>query len=442
MISAILTTSCKEIRDLLKAIDKYGYKSSIPLGKKEIPVDKLLTGSYVYNDLPLIISEKDNLTYQIKFLSTELDGTDIVVEAFLSKIGNSKYLNIDLGYNYSFLKISAVSITRDVNVKLLRNSIDQVVTEKNLVSWLLKNGEKDDFLNKDSIPVDIFYSFSFTRITNERAYHIKAEQLQAKKEVLFNTCKDYETYKTLLEKYPGDQLLTNARESIFRKCNTIDDYKEFVSYFADDALSLKAKKMITEMTLYIKDSVDFNASKVKNDIDAYLNFIEGCSTTKFKDSAASRLTPLIANISEDNIEWKWNGGAKNEAIKLIFYKIDYAGRYININWYNEHLTIYCLKLQQPEIKEKALLYLDKLASGNTTKNELLDLYISKGFIFWSLERYDQSIEVFRSRIKEIYLNKNDLTFKKSIKENYKKFQSEGIKFPDNKNIWKKIKKLN
>lgn len=437
-----MTTSCKEIRDLLKAIDKYGYKSSVPLTKKELPVEKLLLGSFVYNDLPIIISEKDANTYLIKFLSTELDGNDIEVDAFLSKVGNSKYLNLDLGYSYSFLKISDVSISRDVNVKLLRNTIDQYVTEKNLVSWLVKNGDRDEFLNKDSVEVDIFYTFSFTRISQDRAYQIKAEQLKEKKEALFNSCNDYETYDKLSAKYPGDPLLAHAREGIFKECRSISDYQTFVDKFADDVLSEKAKKLIVEKQLYIKDSLAFNSIKNSNDIDIYLKFIEGCATQKFKDSASIRITPLIAKISEDNIEWKWNGGEKNEALKLIFYKIDFNGKYINSAWYNEHIAAYCLKIQQPELKEKGIIYIDKLAVGNPTKDELLDLYISKGFILWSLAKYDQAIDVFKSKINEHYNNRDGLSFKKSLKDRFKKYQKDGIVFPDEKAMWKKIKNLN
>jgi hypothetical protein len=441
LFTLIFSTSCKEIRDLLKAIDKYGYKSSIPLSKKELPVEKLLLGSFVYNDLPIIISEKDATTYIIKFLSTELDGTDIEVEAFLSKIGNSKYLNLDLGYSYSFLKISDVSISRDVNVKLLRNTIDQYVTEKNLVSWLVKNGDDDEFINKDSLEVDIFYNFNFTRISQERAYQIKAEQLKEKKEQLFNSCKDYETYKFLSAKYPGDALLANAREGIFKNCKSISDYQDFVLFFPNDIFTEKAKEIIAQKVLYEKDSVDYSLARSKNEIDAYISFIDKCTTQKFKDSASAKLTPLIGKITEDYIEWKWNGDDRKEAIKLIFFKIDYNGKYLKTGWYNEHLTRYCLKMQQAEMKEQGIKYIDKMALNNVTKDELLDLYISKGFLFWSLEKYDQSLEVFRSKINEEYNNNESLTFKSSIKEKYKKYQKEGIKFPDEKAMWKKIKNL-
>lgn len=445
-----LSSSCKEIRDLLKAIDKYGYKSKTPLGKKETPIDKLIIGSYVFKSMPIIISEKDNYTYILKFLSTELDVKDIEIEAFITEIGTSKYLNLDLGYSYSFLKISDVSITRDVSVKLLKNTLNPYINEKNLKSWLLKHDGEDEFVTQDSTTLDIFYTFSFLKITEERAYKIKAEQLQEKKEYLFSSCTDYETYKTLSAKYTGDPALAKAREAILNKCTTIDDYKTFVSFFANDILSEKANKIIIEKTLFIKDSIDFYNIKTNSEIngnlrfesiDIYLKFIEGCSTTSFKDSASKLLIPLIEKITEDNIEWKWNSEDKTEAVKLIFFKIEYNPHNLNISWYREHLTFYCLNIGQADLKEKALLSLDKLALSNTSKDELLDLYLSKGFLFWSLGKNEQAIDVFKSKINETYQNKEDLTFKKNIKISYHAFHKQGILFPDEKNMWKKIKKL-
>ena len=153
------------------------------------------------------------------------------------------------------------------------------------------------------------------------------------------------------------------------------------------------------------------------------------------------LPPIAEKITEDNIEWKWNGGDKKEAIMLITYKIDYAPKYTNLSWYRERLTNYGLNIEQAVMKEKALFYLDKLAMGNATKDELLDCYLSKGFLLWSLEKYDQAIEVFKSKIHETYQNREDLTFKKNIKINYNTFQKQGIALPDDKNMWKKVKKL-
>lgn len=434
-------SSCKEIRNLLKAIDKYGYKSKIPLGEKNVPISQLIIGSFVYKGLPIIISEKDDYTYKLKFLTTELDENDIEIEAFLTVIGTSNYLNLDLGYSFSFLKISDVSIIRDVEVKLIKNTIQPYVTEKKLAAWLLKHDGEDEFMTEDSTSIDIFYTFNFSRITEERAYQMKAEQLQEKKELLFKSCADYEMYATLSAKYPGDAALVLAREALLDKCTTIDDYKAFVAYFANDVLSEKANKIITEKTLYIKDSLAYYNLKASEDVNEYLQFIDNCATPLFKDSAIMLLTPLLNNITEDKIEWKWNGGEKAEAIKLIFYKIEYTPKHLNINWYREHLTSYCLRTSQTDLKQKALLYLDKLAMGNTTKDELLDLYMSKGFILWSLGMFEEALDVFKSKINESYLYKENATFKKTISTNYKAYQKAGIIFPDEKNVWKRIKKL-
>jgi len=436
-----LTPSCKEIRDLLKAIDKYGYKSKTPLGKKDIPIDKLILGSYVYNNLPIIISEKDSYTYKLKFLATELDESDIEIEAFLSEIGTSKYLNLDLGYSFCFLKIDDVSILRDVDVKLIKNTLEGYVNEKNLRSWLLKHDNEDEFVTDDSTELDIFYVFNFLKITEERAYQIKNEQLKEKKENLFSKCTGYENYKELSAKYMGDPSLSKAREAILDKCTTIEDYEDFVSYFASDILCDKAKKIIVEKKLFLKDSADFNVVITKDDIHSYLNYIDGCATKIYRDSAVKMLPPIAEKITEENIEWKWNGGDKKEAIMLITYKIDYAPKNINTSWYREHLTNYGLNIEQAVMKEKALAYLDKLAMGNATRDEMLDLYLSKGFLLWSLEKYDQALEVFKSKIHETYQNKEDLTFKKNVKLNFNAFKKQGVVLPDENNMWKRVKKL-
>ena len=218
LFAVSLASSCKDIKNFLQAIDKYGYKSKTPLGEKEIPIDSLLLGSYVYKSLPIIISEKDSCTYNLKFLATELDETDIEIEAFLSVIGASTYLNLDLGYSYSFLKISDVSIRRDIEVKLIKKTITPYVNEKNLRKWLLKHDEKDEFVTDDSLTIDIYYAFNFFKISQERALQIKAEMLQKKKEHLFVSCPDYETYKSLSVKYAGDPALSKAREALLSKC--------------------------------------------------------------------------------------------------------------------------------------------------------------------------------------------------------------------------------
>jgi hypothetical protein len=441
LIVFALTTSCgKAIRDFFKAIEKYGYKSKEPLSKKNIVVDKQLLGGYVYNSLPVIISKKDDFTYQLTFLAVELDLEDVNVDAHMSIINNDRYLNINMGENYSFLKISSF-FNNELGVKLLRNSIEPYVASANLRSWLEKHGREESFTPDSVAPVDIYYVFSFNRITVEKAYQIQREQIHEKMTDLFDACKDYYTYDQLEKRYPNEPLLASARENIFNKCTTIEAYQAFAKRFPGDILSERANSRIQEIKMFKADSVNFNVAVKHNTIEAYETFINNSSTTVFKDSAGVKITLLANSITENDIEWRWTGSSRTDALKLIFQKIDYSDQPISSEWYQQHLTFYCLKLQQPDVTEKGLLYLDKLAQKNPSKNEMLNLYLSKGFLLWSLERTELAIEVFQSKIEESYTGEGGVSFRNKLKLWYKDLKESDIVFPKEKPTWKKIKKL-
>jgi hypothetical protein len=437
----LLTTSCgKEIRDFFKAIEKYGYKSKEPLSKKSVAVDKQLLGGYVYNSLPVIISEKDKFTYKLTFLSVELDLVNAEVEAFMSEINNSHYLNINMGDSYAFLKVSSV-INNELPVKLLRNSLDSYVKPENLNAWLQKHGNEEEYTPENQSSIDIYYSFVFKKVTIDKAYQIQKELLHQKMVELFGSCKDYFTYDQLEKRYPDEPLLTIARENIFNNCKTIETYQGFITRFPNDILAEKAKEKIDEIKMFKADSVNFNAAIKQNSIDAYQSFLNNSSTSVFKDSANVIITSLANNITENDIEWRWTGSSKTDALKLLFQKIDYSDQPLNSIWYQQHLTFYCLKLQQPDITEKGLLYLDKLATKNPSKNEMLNLYLSKGFLLWSLEKIDLCIEVFHSKIEDSYTGDNAVSFRYKLKSWYKDLKGSDVVFPNEKATWKKIKKL-
>jgi hypothetical protein len=437
----LLTSSCgNEIRDFFKAIEKYGYKSKEPLNKKTLSIDKQLLGGYVYNSLPVIISEKDNLTYKMTFLSVEPDEENVEVEAFISEINNNRYLNIDMGDAYAFLKISKV-INNELPIKLLRNSLETYVKPENLKAWLQKHGDEEEYTPENQSPMDIYYSFVFNKITLAKAYQIQTEQVRGKMIELFGSCKDYYAYDILEKRYPNEPLLVKARENIFSKCSTIENYQAYITRFPDDALVEKAKSRIQEIKMFRTDSVNFNAAITHNTIEAYESFINNSSTPVFKDSASIKITALANAITENDIEWRWTGSSRTDALTLLFQKIDYSDEPLSQEWYQQHLTFYCLKLQQPDVTEKGLLYLDKLVARNPTKNEMLNLYLSKGFLLWSLERIELCLEVFHSKIEESYEGDKALTFRNKLKLWYKDLKESDIVFPKEKVTWKKIKKL-
>ncbi len=440
LILFLITTSCgKEIRDFFKAIEKYGYQTKEPLGKKTILVDKQLLGGYVYNSLPVVITEKDKFTYKLTFLAVELDHENAEVEAHISEINNSRYLNLNMGDSYAFLKISSI-VNNELGIRLLRNSIEPYVKD-GLVAWLQKHGNEEEFTPENQTPIDIYYSFTFSKITVDKAYQIQSEQLHEKMVDLFKSCKDFYTYDALEKRYPNDPLLSSARENIFNHCSTIASYQAFADKFPNDYLAEKAKTQIQQLKMFKADSLNFSDVAKQNTIEAYEGFISNSSTAFFKDSASRLITTLANAISENDIEWRWTGSSRTDAIKLIFQKIDYADLPLNSEWYQQHLTFYCLKLQQTNLTEKGLSQLDKLARRNPPQNELLNLYLSKGFLLWSLDNIDLSIEVFKSKIDASFIGEKAPTFRNKIKSWYKSFKDSDIIFPREKIAWKKIKKL-
>ena len=441
MIFALATTSCgKEIRDFFKAIEKYGYQSKMPLGKKTVLVDKSLLGGYVYNSLPVVISEKDKFTYQLTFLTVELDHENVTVDAFMSEVNGSRFLNIAMGETFAYLKTGVV-INNELEIKLLKNSIEPYIKDNDLVGWIQKHGNKEEFTPENESSINIYYSFSFNKITVEKAYQIQTEQLHEKMVELFSDCKDYFMYDELEKRYPNEPLLANAREGIFNQCKSVEAYRAFVERFPNDVLAEKAKARIQEIAMFKADSVSFDAAAKQNTIDAYKNFMNNSSTAFYKDSATVKIVVLANAINENDIEWRWTGSSKTDAVNLIFNKIDYANEPYNLAWYEQHLTFYCLKMQQPDVTEKGLLYLDKLSQRNPDKNEYLNLYLSKGFLLWSLERIDAAVEVFKSKIDESFVADKPISMRSKLKEWYASFKDSDIVFPKEKPTWKKIKKL-
>jgi hypothetical protein len=232
-----------------------------------------------------------------------------------------------------------------------------------------------------------------------------------------------------------------ARKNLFDKCTTIEDYNVFISKFAGDPLSEEAKKRIYELNKRSADSLHYEDAIKQNTIPGYEQFISGSSTAAFKDSAKTKILMLVNAISEDHIEWKWTSGERKDAIQYIFYKIDYTPGTINKDWYVKHLTLYCLIDSIAETKEKGLTYLNKMVVNNPSKDELLNLYLSKGFLLWSIGKNDLALEVFKSKISEVYEGGEKISFSKKIKSQYREYKQLRIIFPKEKETWKSIRKL-
>jgi hypothetical protein len=111
-----------------------------------------------------------------------------------------------------------------------------------------------------------------------------------------------------------------------------------------------------------------------------------------------------------------------------------------MRWMIEHLSLYSIKIDTSNYKEKSLIYMDKLLEKNPNSDDILFLFMEKGFILWSLNKTELTIELFSLKIKNKY--KDGHTFKEKIKSRYKYYtNSQTIILPKQKDTWKQIKKL-
>jgi hypothetical protein len=440
--TAMIMGACKggEITDFFEAINRYGYKSTEPLGVKNVKVDTMLMGGYVYNSVPVIISRKDPYTYLVKFLSIELDVADVEVEAHMTLINGSKYLNLNLGHDFAFLQVGN-NVDNMLEIKLLRNTISPYVKNEDLKGWLQKNGNNEEYTTSEDYEITIWYTFIFEKVSIQKALQVQAVELEKRRTELFEGCYTYFTYNELEKKYPGDPLLKTARENIFSACKTIDEFNEYILHFPDDPLCEKARIRIKEIMVYKNDSTNYNIALAANDIRDYLSFIDKCKTPAFKDSAQQKTGILADGITVESIEWKWTSGERKEALQLIYNKIDYSKNEIELAWYQEHIALYCLSIADIGTTEIGMSYLDKLVERKPERNILLDMYISKGFMLWSMENTEQAIEVFRLKINDIYDGTEAIPFKKALATRYQSYKDQGLVFPDEKKTWKRIKKL-
>ncbi|MBK9192253.1 MAG: hypothetical protein IPM77_12510 [Crocinitomicaceae bacterium] len=138
LFSAVFLCSCKhEIVDFFEAIQDYGYRTVQPLGQKSVPVNDAILGGYVYEGLPVIISKKDPLSYEIKFLSVLLHKEDAIIEAHTTQISGVTYFNLAMGNYYCIMQANLI-MNKQLEIKLMKEAFKDFVSEKELKSWLEK----------------------------------------------------------------------------------------------------------------------------------------------------------------------------------------------------------------------------------------------------------------------------------------------------------------
>ena len=163
-------------------------------------------------------------------------------------------------------------------------------------------------------------------------------------------------------------------------------------------------------------------------------------TEVYVDSISIKTAKLAQEITKEDIEWKWSGGEREAALQLIFYKIDYVNNIFDMRWMIEHLSLYAIKQNALPLKQKSLTYMDKLLEKKPDSDDILYLFLEKGFILWSMDKTDLSVDLFALKIRTEY--KNGDSFKAKLKDRYNHYtKTQNISFPNQKSTWKLIKKL-
>lgn len=450
----IVLTSCNDkITDLFEAIKDYGYRLENPLGPKSTKIDKELVGGYVYDGLPVIIEEKNSTTYSIKFLTTSLYKEDRVIDGHLTMLGKYAFMNLDMG-NYFCVAKSVLSPDGFFRVSLVRNALDTKIPENKLKNFLTNHAgdEKYEYKNSEGEEreIRIYSTFSFERVTPAKAYQLQEDELYSHKTSLYENCKSIKKYQRLEELFPPDKsLVRKGHLSILENCENFEEIELFMATFpnspvADIALQkldeIKTEQLMAEW--YRQDSVAFYNAKDKGTIEAFQVFLEDPKTEEFNKRANTEIRSLANNITHENIEWKWTSGKAESATQSIFYMIDYADLdNQDYSFLADRLTYYSLKKLNRKWREKVIDCFGKMVALNPGHDAMLDIYMGKGFVLWSLPRLDLTVMAFKSQVKETYL-RDETSFKKAFKSKFKYYtKEEGIDFPEQKSTYRTIKKL-
>lgn len=449
-VLAVFLVSCNQhIIDFFEAIQDYGYRSQQPLGPKKVPVNDNLLGGYVYDELPVIISKRDNYTYEIKFLSVLLYKEDAIIEAHATQLGTSTFLNLAMGEYYCFMRVNLI-MNQQLQIELLKDALKEYVPQEKIKSWLEKNPTTSLYEyqeNGEDYSMEVYFSFLFERVTIQEALRIQENRLRLARMELFQDCSSYGDYETLVKMYPNDEFTGLAIRSLFNRCETIEDLREFIAYFPETDLAADAEARIREIIetqrneeFLALDKRAYDKAKAENTIDSYEAFLTVANTKNYRDSANNCIAALSSSITRNDVEWKWTNGESEKAFKLLFYKTDHLKDPLEAGWIIELMTLYTLKYGQPEMGRKVLTYFDLLVSRKISGDDFLDLYTGKGFILWMLGENELCIKTFELKMSDVY-EETGQSFKDHLKITYENYTAQGIVFPDQKNTWKQIKKL-
>jgi len=446
----LMLLSCRQdIVDFFEAIQDYGYRSLQPLSLKKLPVNENITGGYVYQGLPVIISKKDANTYQIKFLTVLLHKEDAVIDAFTTEVGGLTFFNLAMGDYYCFMQANLI-MNQQLEVKLLKDVFREYVKPADLKIWFEKNPGAETFLVKNEdgdYQLDIYFEFAFEKITVSEALTIQKNRLLEAKKELFQYCESYMQYEDLMKQYPNDEFQPLAIQSLLKNCTTIEEVLVFKKYFsgkpeyivlADEKIAVIKENQILAANLKT-DQKDYSQMLKYNSLDSFIVFQQKCLTEAYRDSSSQKIAAMAAIITKDEIAWKWTNGERDKAMDYLFLKIDYLKNSSDASWIIPLISEYALLEQSVLTREKVLLYFDYLVEKHVSHDDFLNLCIQRGFILWSMSKIDLALQSFELKLDTEFVSGQ--TVREKIKVDYDFYKSLGIVFPDEKNTLKRIKKL-
>lgn len=453
LLSTLILSACNyEITDFFEAMQDYGYHLEKPLSPNNTKINEDYLGAYVYKQLPLVIVEQNPTTYRIDFLTTSIYKEDRSVEAHLTKLGEYEFLNINMGGYYTVIR-PVVEYESYLSLALVRGAMEEHFNETALKTYLRKFGNKEKYAYQDDEGYDqetsVYYTFSFEKITREAALKIQEEELYKDKIELYADCRTVYEFQRNAEYFPPDDELTLiGHESILNNCRNEQDVLDFIDAFPNSPVISQAyskvenyKKLREEKENFTQDSLMFSYAEKENTIEAYQEFLENRKTEVFANRAQTSLINLAKKISNEDIEWKFTNGNIDVALQYIFYKIDYGwSNQIDAEFLVQNMSYYCLVQNDEEWTKKVLEYMNLLQEKGLNGDALLDLYLERGFVLWSLNNTSSARNSFKAKKDEVY-QRDGLKFKKALKSRYKFYTGEGISFPDESSNWKVFKKL-
>ena len=283
LILFISVLSCKQgkVLDLLKSLKHYSYSSYKPLSGKHTKIESDLLGAYEYNSLPVIISKRDQYTYNVKFLAMDSAKNNQTTVAHLTYLGNYRFLNIKIGDAYTFLRVK-VDLEKDLNIYAVKSTLKSYIKNDKIKAFLTENGDEQygkvpyQPHSSDSIKTKIYNHFLFNRITVSQAYALQREKIYGSYAKKYADCSDYDCYNDLYKENPYDTLLQISVLNIYERSNTLSELYFFTKKFPNNELTPIAFEKIKELEHYNKELKRFKSVKQEHTIPSYQEFKSSC----------------------------------------------------------------------------------------------------------------------------------------------------------------------